>query len=448
MDKKLLTLYKLISTVAGLVGWPYFFWHLKFRGQGESFGPRLGLQLPDRLAPGGSPRLWLHGVSVGEIQSAIPLVAELRTLLPTAAFIISTGTETGQMLARQHFSPQDALVCYFPLDIPWAVRRYLDYLRPQVFIGLESEIWPNFLSQAHQRGVRLALVNARLSDKSLRRFMKYRRYLSGIFNLYDVVAAGSLPDFQRFQRLGISPSRLHLTGNLKYDRLLQGRDASRLQKFRGFLQGTETEPGQAGGPVWLAASTHPGEEELVADAFQELLAPYPALRLVLAPRHPQRAPDLARLLARRGLSCRFWTALKSGRATGTSNVVIIDTIGDLFTLYGVADVAFVGGSLVPHGGQNILEPAAWGRAPIYGPNLENFLWAQGILEAAGAGIMVHDAASLARAVRQLLDHPREREALGRRAQAALIPHQGAARRQAKLLAALAQKITGEERTSA
>ena len=173
------------------------------------------------------------------------------------------------------------------------------------------------------------------------------------------------------------------------------------------MQGTETEPGKTGGPVWLAASTHPGEEELVADAFQELLAPYPALRLVLAPRHPQRAPDLARLLARRGLYCQLWTGLKSGQANRSSAVVIIDTIGDLFTLYGAADVAFVGGSLVPHGGQNILEPAAWGRAPIYGPHLGNFLWAQAIMEEAGAGIMVRDAASLAQAVRQLLDQPRE-----------------------------------------
>lgn len=426
----------MVSTAAGLVGWPYFFWHLKSRGFGESFRPRLGIQLPAGPLPQGSPRLWLHGVSVGEIQAVIPLVAELRTLLPRAAFIISTGTETGQMLARKHFSPQGALVCYFPLDIPWAVRRYLDYLRPQVFVGLESEIWPNFLSQAHRRGVRLALVNARLSDNSLRRFVKYNRYLSGIFNLYDVVAAGSLPDFQRFQRLGISPSRLNLTGNLKYDRLLQGRDESRLQEFRGFLQGTETELGQALGPVWLAASTHPGEEELVVDAFQELLAPYPALRLVLAPRHPQRAPDLARLLARRGLNCQLWTGLKSGRATRTPAVVIVDTIGDLFTLYGAADVAFVGGSLVPHGGQNILEPAAWGRAPIYGPHMGNFRWAKQILEEAGAGIMVHDAASLAQAVRQLLDSPQEREDMGRRAQAALIPHQGAARRQAELIAGL------------
>ena len=448
MDNRLLFLYKWFSTLAGLVGWPYFFWHLKSRGQGESFWPRLGLSRPEGAPPPGSPRLWLHGVSVGEIQAAIPLVAELRTLLPRAAFIISTGTETGQMLARQHFSPQGALVCYFPLDIPWAVRRYLDYLRPQVFIGLESEIWPNFLAQAHQMGVRLALVNARLSDNSLRRFIKYRRYLSGIFNLYDLVAAGSLPDFQRFQRLGISASRLHLTGNLKYDRLLQGRDETRLQDFRGFLhflhflQGIKPAPGQAGGPVWLAASTHPGEEELVADAFLELLGPYPALTLVLAPRHPQRALDLARLFRRRGLPCHLWTALKSGQETRTHSVVIIDTIGDLFTLYGAADVTFVGGSLIPHGGQNILEPAAWGRTPIYGPHLENFLWAKTILEEVGAGVMVQDAAALAQAVRQLLDHPQEREEMGRRAQAALIPHQGAARRQAELIAGLAQKVTG------
>ena len=444
MDNILLKLYKKVSAVAGLVGWPYFLYHLKSRGQGESFGPRLGLKLPAGLPPPGSPRLWLHGVSVGEIQAAIPLVAELRTLLPRAAFIISTGTETGQMLARQHFSPQGALVCYFPLDIPRAVRHYLDYLRPQVFVALESEIWPNFLSQAHQRGVRLALVNARLSDKSLRRFVKYKRYLSGIFNLYDVVAAGSLPDYHRFQRLGIAPSRLHLSGNLKYDRLLQGRDESRLREFRLFLQGTETEPGRTNGPIWLAASTHPGEEELVADAFQELLAPYPALRLVLAPRHPQRAPELARLWSRRGLACQLWTGLKSGRMAPTAPVVIIDTIGDLFTLYGAADVAFVGGSLVPHGGQNILEPAAWGRAPIYGPNVQNFLWARQILEEAGAGIMVHDAAALAQAVRQLLDQPGKREEMGRRAQAALIPHQGAARRQAELIAALAQKVSAED----
>jgi 3-deoxy-D-manno-octulosonic-acid transferase len=427
----LLSFYKLVSIAGGLLGWPYFYWHLKSRGHGESFFPRLGLKLPPGLPPEGTPRFWLHGVSVGEIQAVIPLVYELKTLLPQAAFIISTGTETGQMLARKHFTPMGALVCYFPLDIPWAVQRYLDYLQPQVFIGLESEIWPNFLTMAHSRGIRLALVNGRLSDRSLIKFIKYKRYLYDIFNLYDLVAAGSLQDFQRFQRLGISPDKLHLTGNLKYDRLLQGKDEARLEEFRRILSSLETS-----GPVWLAASTHPGEEEVILDAYQHLLAPSPALNLIIAPRHPQRAPDLARLLASRGLAFQLWSRLKSGEDSRCHPVVIIDTIGDLFTLYGVADTTFIGGSLVPHGGQNILEPAAWGRAPIYGPHLENFLWAQTILEEAGAGIMVSDAASLRQAVQRFLDHPEIASELGRLAQAALIPYQGASRRQAELIASL------------
>jgi len=422
----------MVSTLAGLLGWPYFYWHLKSRGRGESFLPRLGLKLPDTPPPPGAPRLWLHGVSVGEIQAAVPLVRELKALLPDAAFIITTGTETGQQVARKHFAPLGALVAYFPLDIPWAVRRYVSCLRPQVFIGLESEIWPNFLSQAHQAGVRLALVNARLSDQSLRKFLKYRRYIIDIFNLFDVIAAGSPPDYARWQQLGVMPSRLHLTGNLKFDRLLQGKDEPRLQEFRGLLAR------EASGPVFLAASTHPGEEDAVLDAYQELLGPYPALELILAPRHPERAPDLARMLAGRGLAFHLWTSLKAGREARRHPVVIIDTIGDLFTLYGAADVAFIGGSLVPHGGQNLLEAAAWGLAPLYGPHLGNFLWAQAILEEVEAGIMVQDAASLAAAVRRLLDHPETRADLGRRAQAALIPHQGAARRQAELIAALVQ----------
>ena len=234
--------------------------------------------------------------------------------------------------------------------------------------------------------------------------------------------------------MGIAPGKLHLTGNLKYDSLLQGKDAARLSEFRRLLDSPEI-----AGPVWLAASTHPGEEEVVLDAYERLLAPSPALSLIIAPRHPQRAPDLAKLLHSRGLAFQLWSRLKSGDETRRHPVVIIDTIGDLFTLYGLADVSFIGGSLVPHGGQNILEPAAWGRVPIYGPHLENFLWAQAILEEVGAGIMVTDAASLAQAVQHFLAHPEISAELGRLAQAALIPHQGAARRQAELIVKLIEK---------
>ena len=426
--------YQILTTLAGLLGWPYFYWHLKRRGRGESFFPRLGVRLPPP-PPEGTPRVWLHGVSVGEILAAVPLVQELKKLLPQAGIIVTTGTETGQALARKHFTPMGALVCYFPLDFPWAVSRYLRHLQPQVFVALESEIWPNFLTQAHQAGVRLGLVNGRLSDKSFRRFVKYRRYLIDILNYIELFAAGSPQDYERYQALGLPPERLHFTGNLKIDRLLQAREPEKVAAFRDILLLDRESLSQP--PVFLAASTHPGEEDVVLETYKALRAPYPPPLLLLAPRHPERAPELGRLLKTFELPFHLWSRLKSGQETRSQSVVLIDTIGDLFSLYGLADVAFVGGSLVPHGGQNILEAAAWGLSPIYGPHLDNFRWAQAILDEARAGTMIRDVPGLIAAIRHLLDHPEERRAEGQRAQNALIPHQGAARRQAELIMELA-----------
>ena len=430
--------------MAGLLGWPYFYWHLKSRGRGESFLPRLGLKLPPD-PPSGTPRIWIHGVSVGEVLSALPLVQELQRFLPQVSLTISTGTETGQAVARRHFLPMGIQVCYYPLDLPWAVHRYLNRLRPDIYISLDSEIWPNFLSSAHKRGVRLALLNARLSDQSFTRLLKYRRYIIDIIKLYDVIAAGSTQDYQRFRTLGIPAAKIYNTGNLKIDRLMQMREEKGEGKIKAGGTGVSPVPplatflGLADHPVFLAASTHAGEEEVVLAAYKELKAPYPALLLLLAPRHPERAGEIGRLLEERGLPYHLWQRLKSGEETRTRPVVLIDTIGDLFSLYGVADVAFVGGSLVPHGGQNILEAAAWGLAPLYGPHLENFRWAQAILEEAGAGLLIQDAPSLTAAAQRLLDHPDLRQDLGRRAQSALIPHQGAAKRQATLVADLLNK---------
>lgn len=429
--------------MAGLVGWPWFYWHLKSRGQGESFRSRLGLELPE-APPAGFPRIWLHGVSVGEILAAVPLARELRHLLPEAALIVSTGTETGQGLARQHLAPLGALVCYFPLDIPWAVQRYLDRLNPHLVITLESEIWPNFLDLAQQRGVLLALANARISDKSFRRYLRYRRYATELIGKYDLIAAGNSQDYQRLRALGLTPEKLHLSGNLKYDRLLQDKDEPQAREFQELLQGAKVAAPEKQ-PVFLAASTHPGEEEVMLAAFDQLRGPCPALLLVLAPRHPERAAALGDLLNRHGLSYHLWSRLKSGLEGRRHPVVVIDTIGDLFNLYGAADLAFVGGSLVPHGGQNILEPAAWGLPPLHGPNLQNFRWAEHILSEAGAEINVSDAASLAAAALRLLKDPGLRQSLGARAQAALTPHQGAARRQAELIVELWVKNVAEIR---
>jgi 3-deoxy-D-manno-octulosonic-acid transferase len=446
-----LFIYKAFTSLAGLLGWPLFYYHLKSRGQGDSFLPRLGLHPPPSPPPG-SPRVWLHGVSVGEILAAAPLAAELKALLPQSALIVSTGTETGQAVARRHFSPLGALVCYFPLDLPWAVHQALKVLKPDVFVALESEIWPNFLTAARQRGVALALMNARVSDRSFRRYARYQ-YLVDFINLFEIIAAGSREDYRRLSSLGLPAAKLSLTGNLKVDALWARRqqlapscppplpqtDSRSMPKAAAVSAFLTERLGLRGEPVLLAASTHPGEEDVVLAAYEMLRVPYPALLLILAPRHPERTAALEELLARRGLGCQRWQALKSGAEVRRHPVVLVDTVGDLFGLYAAADVAFVGGSLVPHGGQNILEPAVWGLTPLYGPHLENFRWAEEILRAAGVGTVVRDARSLAAAVRHLLEHPGERRRLAEIAQTALAAHRGAARRQAELVAGLVRK---------
>jgi 3-deoxy-D-manno-octulosonic-acid transferase len=444
-----LLIYKAFTSLAGLLGWPLFYYHLKSRGQGESFLPRLGLKAPPPPPPG-SPRVWVHGVSVGEILAALPLVAELQNLMPQSAFIVSTGTETGQALARQHFSPLGAQVCYFPLDIPWAVNQALKILKPDIFVALESEVWPNFLTTARRRGVSLALLNARLSDRSYRRYTRYQKYLIDFINLFSIIAAGSREDYRRLTSLGLPAAKLFFTGNLKVDALWARRqkeisspspslpDAEPFSKRKTSQESAllNERLRLQGEPVLLAASTHPGEEDVVLTSYDTLRAPYPSLLLILAPPHPERAAAVGELLARRGFGFQRWQALKNGGEVRREPVVLVDTVGDLFSLYTAADVAFVGGSLVPHGGQNILEPAVWGLAPLYGPHLENFRWAEEMLQEAGAGTEVRDATSLATAVRHLLENPEERQRLGSAALAALTPHRGAARRQAEMVAAL------------
>ena len=442
-------IYNVLSSLAGLLGWPLFYFHLKSRGLGESFLPRLGLSSPPEPPPG-SPRIWVHGVSVGEILAAVPLVTEIKALLPQSALIISTGTETGQALARQHFLPLGAVVCYFPLDLPWAVNQALRVLGPDIFVSLESEVWPNFLSAVKRRGISLALMNARLSDRSFRRYLRYHKYVYDFINFFDIIAAGSRQDYQRLFRLGLPGQKLFLTGNLKVDALLARRrqadpaDPPPLpDKAPGALPGSsqprgalKEKLGLGNEPVFLAASTHSGEEEMVLAAYEALRVPYPALLLILAPRHPERAHAVGELLARRGHGSQRWQSLKSGAEVRQQPVVLVDTVGDLFGLYAAADVAFVGGSLVPHGGQNILEPAVWGLSPLYGPHLENFRWAEEIFREAGVGTVVQDAPSLAAAARCLLENPAERRRLGEAALTALQSHQGAARLQAELVVKL------------
>lgn len=420
--------YEKLATVAGAVAWPWLYWRLHSRGYGESFRARLGLALPVVPPPNGQPRIWLHGVSVGEIAGAAPLIQTLQTRLPHAHLLFSTTTETGQAVARRLYG-QAGTVFYYPLDVPWSVQRLLARVQPSLYVTLETEIWPNFLLAAHARGVSLALVNGRLSEHSLRNYLKFNNYISYILQLFSVIAVSSPEDQERFIALGADPARLVCTGNTKFDRWPTAADLAQLQLYRQRLQILNE-------PVFLAASTHPGEEEIIVQAYQELRRACPALLLLLAPRHPERAGSVGRLLDAAGLDWQSWQQLKSGRGQRQSPVVIIDTIGDLFTLYGLADVVLVGGSLVPHGGQNILEPAVWGKVPLYGPHLDNFRAAQSLLEKVAAGFPITDGPSLVLAGRYCLEHPDDLQGRGVQGRQALEAHRGAAQRQADLLLTL------------
>ena len=417
-----------LATLAGVAGWPWFYWRLKSRGFGESFLPRLGLSLPAFDADVGSPRIWLHGVSVGEIAGVEPLVRELEQCLPQCGLFLSTGTETGQAVARRLYGPSHP-VFYYPLDLPWAVRRSLDHIHPSLYVALETEIWPNFLVAAKTRGIKLALVNGRLSENSLRGYLKFKSYLKYIIDLFDIIAAGTPEDSGRFLTLGAAPEKVVCTGNTKFERRPNPAAQAQAQGFREKLR-------LQAGPVFLAASTHPGEEEIVLSAYQALRLPYPALQLLLAPRHPERAVAVGQLLNQAGLPCQYWHTLKTGAQERRESVVIIDTVGDLFALYSLADLIFVGGSLIPHGGQNILEPTAWGKVPLYGPHLNNFRAARQLLAEVDAGIQISDAASLIQAASYCLDHPEELQRRGQRGLKALGTHQGAAKRQAEILSRL------------
>jgi 3-deoxy-D-manno-octulosonic-acid transferase len=419
-----LNVYHGLATLAGLTGWPWFYWRLKSRGFGESFLPRLGLSLPAIAAPAG-PRIWLHGVSVGEIAGVEPLVRELEHILPPRRLFLSTGTETGQAVARRLYAPAST-VFYYPLDLPWAIRRYLDRLQPSLYVALETEIWPNFLQAAKDRHIRLALVNGRLSEKSLRNYLKFKHYINYIINLFDIIAASSPEDARRFLALGAAPEKVVCTGNTKFERRPNPAAQSQAEDFREKLN-------LSGQTVFLAASTHAGEEEIVVAAYQELRRSYPALQLWLAPRHPERAAALNQLLSEAGLPVQNWQTIKTGAAKRPETALIVDTVGDLFALYSLADLIFVGGSLIPHGGQNILEPAAWGKVPLYGPHLDNFRAAQRLLAGVEAGIQITDVNSLIQAGQYYLEHPDAMHRRGQRGRKALETHQGAAKRQAALL---------------
>ncbi len=421
--------YSLLLSLGLLLFSPYFlFQALAHRKYIDGLRERLGF-LP---ASNKQPIVWLHCVSVGETQAARPLVERLRQELPQYALVISTVTLTGQKLARDLFRTQTARVFYFPLDWPWAVRRALDAVSPAAVLVMETELWPNFLRECKAREIPVALVNGRISRKSFGRYVRIRFFLRRVLACLSVAVMQSERDAERIRELGMREERVFTAGNLKFESSSYTDKNSTDLKER-FGLGLEV-------PLVLAASTHAPEEKIVLESFKRLRESRP-VRLMLAPRHPERFNEVADLIQSSGLSWARRTNEPSP-SDATASVILLDTIGELPAVYALASVVFVGGSIVDRGGHNVLEPAAHGVAVITGAHTHNFHAIVDLLNKANAIVQLQpleDAeavAALKELVRRLLADPEWRVELGRRAKALIVENQGAAERTMKLLAPL------------
>jgi 3-deoxy-D-manno-octulosonic-acid transferase len=361
---------------------------------GERFG-RTGHRIQ-------TPSIWVHAVSVGEVQAAATLIRALLKRYPDRQLIVTTMTPTGAERVSDLFG-DSVLHRYVPFDLASAVRKFFDWAKPELVIIIEKEIWPNLFRECGLRSIPLVLASARISTRSARRY----RHLVGLFRETlshgIVIAAQSDVDASRFQSLGVSPQRIHVTGNIKFDFELDLRDRERGATFRA-----EQAPGR---PIWIAASTHGDEEQIVLAAHRKILARVPNALLLLVPRHPERFVPVASLIDKTGL---ISVTRSSGRSCSAGeNVYLGDTMGELMTFYAAADVAFVGGSLVPRiGGHNLLEPAALGLPLLTGPHFFN---APDIAEPMiddGAAQVVSDAEEMAACVLALFANPDERQRRG------------------------------------
>ena len=449
----------------------YLLWRLaKGKEDRAHWGERWG-EYPESLrSDNRSPRIWVHAVSVGEVMAAAPVLRALRTRFPDALIALSTGTIGGREVARKQSPPADHVV-YFPLDFPFTVRRAINAVRPDAVALMEWEIWPNFLCAARRRlGAKIVVLNGRISDRGLSRGRRTSFFTGPGLRAVDRFAMQSDEDARRAVRVGCDPDRVTVLGNTKFDeavRALTDAERADLRADLGIAPGV---------PVWIGGSTRPGEEAIIAQAFARVRQSFPDLCLIVAPRHVERAAEVAGVFAAAG----WKVARRSERgraempppppagdvrpilgvpdskgangslifpappelgAGGASDaappVLLLDTFGELGRVYAVADVAFVGGSLLPFGGQSVFQPLAQGIPALFGPHMNNQRDIAALSRAAGVGFLVEDADMLAAEVTRLLGLPgAEKNALGQAARALIARNQGVAERCADLIAEL------------
>ena len=422
-------LYNILLLMVAIPGLIFFLLKMLITGKyRHSFLQKLGARQKHLLAdiPAGK-RIWIHAVSVGEVTAAAPIVNALKKHRPEVRIIFSTSTETGQGMAHRLITGADAFI-YFPLDIPFAVHKMLNLVRPDVFVLVETELWPNFLTACHERHIKVVMVNGRISPRSFMQYRRTRFFWKQVLGNVDEAGMITDVDAARIKQIGLTDFKIRVLGNAKYDALaamvspVLHEDIIRrfnVQAHEKFL---------------VAGSTHPGEEDIVIAVYRELLKRYPDFKLILVPRHIERTKDVMVLLGQADLNDVITVSqMQDGQVRQKERVIVVDVIGELFKVYSLATIVYCGGSLVPKGGQNILEAAAWGKVIFYGPSMEDFSQEAVLLEGAGAGIRIANTQELLEGILQLLADPQDLRARGESGRAVVRANMGAAERYAEMV---------------
>jgi 3-deoxy-D-manno-octulosonic-acid transferase len=419
--------YALISSGLVVTGLPFYWIYSRLSGRGRGcLAQRMGVYPKSLCNLAGSPRIWIHAVSVGEVNVAGAVICGLKQLIPGCGIVLSTSTPLGHAASLEKLG-REAVCIFAPIDFILSVQKALASVKPDILVCLETEIWPNWLIIAHRMGIRTALINGRLSVRSIRGYLKIRSLMKAILSGMDAFSMIHEADARRIELLGAPPERVSVGGNAKYDLLFDSSVTATREKM-ATLYGVN-----AGQPVLVAGSTRGIEGRVVLAAFQEVYAFFPQALLIIAPRHLQHAAEIKAMAKTMGLSGQLRTQIDGICRLRTASVVIVDTMGELQATYSIASVVFCGGSLVPLGGQNVLEAAVWGKPVIYGPSMDDFLEAKELLEAVDAGIQVEDGRELAEKVRYYFSQPDVAAAVGCRARQAVLSRSGAALQHARVI---------------
>lgn len=417
-------LYDITLHLSIIILLPYFvfkmFWVRKYR---EGIAQRFGFINGKKLgALAGGPVVWVHAVSVGETKAALPVLKLLKERRPGVRVVFSTVTQTGNRTAEKEGAGLIDALIYFPLDLSWVVKRVVSRLRPKVCVIVEKEVWPNFLRHLKGRNVPVVVINGTISERSFRRFLSLRFFFRDVFGMISLFSARTAEDCERAIAVGVKEDRAVNTGNIKFDLKPPSVDPSYLGSLKRTI-GIEDRD-----RTIVAGSTHAGEEEEIIRVFLGLLDEFKGLKLIIAPRHPERFQEVEAIIKKSGAA---YVRRTSG---GVAPIVLLDTVGELMNVYSFATVAFVGGSLVDGiGGHNLLEPAYFGVPVVYGSRLTAYLGMAEMLEAAGGGIRVGDEASFKTALRRLLSDDKLRASAGKNAKKVVEANRGAAGRTADII---------------